>query len=223
MPKEEPHMAESRPANQPPRVRGLKSYVILALVVVVVLVLVELSTRRLPPLLEDVTPGPEARKGIGRQLTFLQLKPLTGDPPPLSLSDLQGHVTLLNFWGTWCPPCRTELPHMAELRRRFAGQTAFRLVAISYPPFGQPGDLQLLGDKTASLLKQLNLDLPTYCDPDSKTLEALAPIIDFSAFPTTVLLDRHGAIRAVWVGYGPGVEADIEGQVDVLLNEIDGR
>ena len=110
-------------------------------------------------------------------MTFLELEPLTGNPPRLSLSDLQNHVVLLNFWGTWCRPCRDELPHMAELRKRFAGQEAFRLVAISYPPLGQGDDLESLREETAALLKRLNLDLPTYYDPDDMTRAAVDQVI----------------------------------------------
>ena len=135
------------------------------------------------------------------------------------MADLQDHVVLLNFWGTWCRPCRDELPHIAELRQRFAGQEAFRLVAISYPPLGQGDDLQSLREETAALLKRLNLDLPTYWDPDNETRTAVDQLIPdavheisgVSLFPLTVLLDRQGVIRAVWVGYRPGVETEIEG------------
>ena len=118
-------------------------------------------------------PNPESYQGVGNQLTALELEPLVGNPPRLSASDLQNHVVLLNFWGTWCRPCRAELPHIAELRQRFAGQEAFRLVAISYPPLGQGDDLQSLREETAALLKRLNLDLPTYWDPDNQTRTAM--------------------------------------------------
>ena len=66
--------------------------------------------------------------------------------------------------------------------------------------------MQSLQDDTASLLKRLKLDLPTYYDPDGGTQYALSKVIDLEAYPTTLLLDRRGVIRAVWVGYRPGVE-----------------
>jgi len=161
------------------------------------------------------------QRGIGKPCTFMELKPLSGSPPALSLADLQGHVTLLNFWGTWCPPCRAELPHMAELRQRFAGQRAFRLVAISYPPDGRAADRQSVLDDTTGLLKQLNLVLPTYYDPGGRTFDAVDATIGFEGFPTTLLLDRQGVIRAIWVGYEPGVETEMERRVAELLGEAE--
>ena len=217
-------MADLQPTDQPKQPRTKKSGCFWALVFVGVLVLVDIVGILLGsflPWLQVMMGGPEVHRGVGQTLTFLELEPLTGNPPSLSLSALQGHVTLLNFWGTWCPPCRAELPHVAELWRRFAGREAFRLAAISYPPGGQGGDPQLLHNETTTLLEQLHLDLPTYYDSDSKTLTAVDQTIGFEGFPTNVLLDRQGVIRAIWVGYWPGVETQIERFVDKLLGEMD--
>jgi len=170
---------------------------------------------------EPVGPGPEQHAGVGSRLEYLELQPLTGDASVISLPDLLGRVTMVNFWGTWCPPCRDELPHLAELRKRYAGHKAFRLLPISYPPNGQSGDLQSLREETTSLLKRLNLDLPTYWDPNEETVIMLDRLIGFGGFPTTILLDRHRAIRAVWVGYRPGVETEMERHIGMLLEETE--
>jgi thiol-disulfide isomerase/thioredoxin len=167
-------------------------------------------------------PKPEVHSGVGSPLPVLELRPLTGSPLPISLADLQNHVTLLNFWGTWCPPCRNELPHIAALRQRFAGQEAFRLLAVSCPPGGQADDVQSLQEDTALLLKRLGLDLPTYYDPGDATQNALGRIVNMEGYPTTLLLDHHGIIRAVWVGYRPGVETEMERYISRLLDE-DGK
>jgi thiol-disulfide isomerase/thioredoxin len=162
---------------------------------------------------------PDAHSGVGQRLPYLELRPLTGDPPPISLQDLENHVTLLNFWGTWCPPCRNELPHIAALRQRYAGQEAFRLLAVSCPAGGQADDVQSLQDDTAGLLKRLGLDLPTYYDPDGGTQYALGNLIALDSYPTSVLLDRRGVIRAVWVGYRPGMETEMERYIGMILDE----
>ena len=163
--------------------------------------------------------NPTHGTGVGKSLSFLRLLPLTGDARPVSLDDLKGHVVLLNFWGTWCPPCRDELPHIAELRKRFAGQKDFRLLAVSCPLAGWDGDVKSLREETAGLLDHLGLDLPTYYDPDSATANELSTLMDMESFPTTILLDRNGVIRAVWVGYHPGAETEMERYIGMYLEK----
>ena len=177
----------------------------------------------LPRIPRRVVPNPESYRGVGEPLTYLELEPLTGHSPGLSLRELDDRVVLLSFWGTWCPPCRAELPKIAALRQRFAGQEAFELVAISYPASGQGDDLTSLRENTEALLKRLDLDLPTYWDPGDTTRIEVDRRIGFEGFPTTLLLGRHGVIRAVWVGYRPGVETEIERYVDKVLSEEEER
>jgi thiol-disulfide isomerase/thioredoxin len=207
---------ELKPTPTPPKshVLGVVLLFLLAVVMVVIYRLVLVPLLMPPNLLK-----PEAHAGVGKRVAFLELRPLTGDPPPISLRDLENHVTLLNLWGTWCPPCRSEVPHMAELRKRFADQEAFRLVAVSCPAGGQPEDVQSLQEETARLLKSLKLDMPTYYDPDNATQEALGSAIALDGFPTTVLFDNHGVIRAVWVGYRPGLETEMERYIGSLLDD----
>jgi thiol-disulfide isomerase/thioredoxin len=170
-----------------------------------------------------VVPHPEGCRGVGKPIQFLELEPLTDGASRLSLTDIQENVVLLNFWGTWCAPCRAELPHMAGLQQRFSGQKGFRLVAVSYPQVGQGHDRQSLRENTEALLKRLDIDLPIYWDPDERTLRALDQVVPFDGFPFTVLLGRHGVVRGVWVGYRPGVETEIERYVDQVLSEENAR
>ena len=164
-------------------------------------------------------PNPIIHQGVGERLAFLKLQPLTGNQPPVSLQDLSGSVVLLNCWGTWCPPCRNELPHIAELRSRYAGHSDFRLLAVSYPPGGQSDDVESLREETALLLKKLDLDLPTYHDPHDLTLAEMKQKVGLEGFPTSVLLDRRRMIRAVWEGYLPGMEIEIERTIGSVLEE----
>jgi cytochrome c biogenesis protein CcmG, thiol:disulfide interchange protein DsbE len=160
-------------------------------------------------------------RGVGATLQHLNLQPLTGDGRAVSLKDVKDHVLLLNFWGTWCGPCRLELPHIAQLKKRYAGREAFRVVAISYPPGTDGDDVQALKENTAALLKRFNLELPTYYDPRSDTVRSLTALLDLEefGFPTTLLLDRRGTIRAIWFGYRKGVETEMERYVGMILDE----
>ena len=68
---------------------------------------------------------PTKQPGVGQPLLVLELQPLTGDPPGVSLENLRGKVTLINYWGTWCPPCIAEFPHMVELWDELRGNPKF--------------------------------------------------------------------------------------------------
>jgi thiol-disulfide isomerase/thioredoxin len=178
---------------------------------------------------QRAAPNPEAFDAVQKKqpLTFLELQPLTGVARSVSLQDIQGHVTLLNFWGTWCRPCRDELPHLAALQQRYAGHETFRLLAVSCPPASLSNDARDLYEETSALLKRLKLDLPTYSDSDGMTRgavdqlvpEAVNPTTGDSLFPLTVLVDRNRVIRAVWLGYRPGAETEMERYIGMLLEE----
>ncbi len=62
---------------------------------------------------------------IGLPLVSLSLDPLTGNGKALDKSSLAGKVTLINLWGTWCPPCRIEFPHLAVLESKLKGENEF--------------------------------------------------------------------------------------------------
>lgn len=206
---------DSDDAKYPPQTaRRIKSAVV-PTIILVVAATIYLAIRSH----QGVAPDPTAHAGVGESLVFLEIEPLTGNPPPVTLEGLQDRVTLLNFWGWWCPPCRAELPHLAQLRQRFAGHPAFQLLAVSCPAGGQTNDLHSLREETAKLLKRMQLDMPTYFDPDNATLGMMRDRVQFEGFPTTLLLDRRGEVRAVWVGYRPGVEIEMEQHIGAILNE----
>ncbi|MBN1393748.1 MAG: TlpA family protein disulfide reductase [Pirellulales bacterium] len=165
--------------------------------------------------------NPLLQPAVGKHLEHLRLLPLTSGEKPLSLDDLKGRVVLVNVWGTWCAPCRDELPRMAELRKRYAGQEKFLLLALSTPSGGWGGDVESLREETASLLEQLGIDLPTYFDPDSAAESyKLGGRIDIQDYPTTLLFDRDGVIRAEWIGYRRGAETEMERYIGVLLDKL---
>jgi thiol-disulfide isomerase/thioredoxin len=210
------------PLNQPdePKPSGTAKRQIAAILIAAAIVVVAAAVYWLMPrIFPRVIAKPEDHAGVGEPLSSLELRSLTGNAPPISLADVKNHVTLLNFWGTWCRPCRDELPHIAQLRQRFAGQEAFRLLAVSCPAGGQANDLQSLQEETAALLKRLDLKLPTYHDPDGGTEFTVRKLVADQNFPATVLLDRRGMIRAVWIGYRPGVETEMERYISQILAE----
>jgi len=102
------------------------------------------------------------------------------------LSDYQGQPVLINFWATWCPPCREEMPLFSEFY--LANQdSGFVILAVDV---GEEWDL------VADFAYEQNLPFPVLLDPDQQIADALR----INAYPTSVLVGRDGKIKSVHVG-----------------------
>ncbi len=200
--------AEQQALGKRPRGSGRLIGLFLLLAVVISLVLI---VKSLTPPPSDPGDSP----AVGKVFEGLQFEPLTEGAEAISLADLQGQVTLINFWGPWCGPCRIEFPELMELRDGFK-DPRFRFVSVSYS--AAPGDPQLR-TQTAAFLAGQKFVLPVHQDPQlavSQTLQKLTQEPGFS-FPTTVLLDQQGVIRSVWIGYRPGIAKEMREHVAALL------
>lgn len=149
------------------------------------------------------------------RLQNVQLEPLVHAEGPIRSEDLQGKVVVLNFWGTWCPPCLMELPHLAELERKYRGQEGLLFLAVSCGP-GPQEDLEAIRSQTTALLANQGFQMPTYLDPGFITRRAVAEAVGFAGYPTTLVLDRQGYIRRVWVGF----DRQMPEQLDRLIQEL---
>lgn len=115
----------------------------------------------------------------------LKLKDLKGRE--FRLSDYRGKVVLLNFWATWCPPCRAEIPELIEKQKMY-GPQGLQILGITYPP-----------QKTSevrSFVHKLRLNYPIALG--TKATKSLFTSSD--ALPVTVVIDRDGLIRDVIEG-----------------------
>jgi peroxiredoxin len=106
---------------------------------------------------------------------------------PARLSDLRGKVVVLNFWATWCPPCKEEMPSMDRLYKRYKDH-GFTIAAISI----DGGGIQAV----AAFVKKLGLTFPIGLDP---TLD-VANRYTVRALPSSFLIDREGNMVAVALG-----------------------
>jgi thiol-disulfide isomerase/thioredoxin len=161
-----------------------------------------------------------AHPAVGGKLISLHVEPLTGGGEDVYLEQLEGGVTVVNFWGTWCPPCRQEFPHVVALYDEYGDRAEFRLLAICEPS-GSQLDVVALRAETAAFLSAQHATLPTYFDPEQSLIGATQLVLGSGSFgfPTTLVLDRDTTIRGVWEGYVPGMERDIEALVEKLLDE----
>ncbi len=176
-----------------------------------VLGLIALVTIKYSPFNPDRVPIGVHHPGVGKQLEMISLTPLQGDGGILDQSKLLGKVVLINFWGTWCPPCRAEFPEIVALVRKFAHDSRFRFLSVSCAAPGADDDLEALRQSTQAFLSEQDAsDVLIYADPDYLTRREVDRVAGFSVYPTTILLDENGVIRAVWQGYWRGLDREIE-------------
>lgn len=169
-------------------------------------------------------PNPENNPAVGSPLLAVELRGLTGtEEDELGRDDLDGQVVLLHFWATWCPPCRAELPHIEALAKKLDKVEGAKLVAVCSDQARTEAEFDALRMNARRVLEAADVDLPTYADPTGMTFGGYEALVEASGepavigFPTTLLIDRGGMIRAVWVGFVPGFHEDMEKRVKRLV------
>ena len=124
---------------------------------------------------------------------------------PLALSDLKGQVVLINFWASWCGPCRQEMPVLEQLYRKYK-PAGFTLLGVNVEP--KSGD-------ALGFLKSTPVSFPILFDTTSK----VSTLYEVTGMPSTVILDRKGNVRYVHHGYKPGEEGEYLDQIRTLMRE----
>ena len=155
---------------------------------------------------------------VGKAYLPHQFLPLTVKQP-VQEADLKGKVVLVNFWGYWCPPCRTEFPHLMDLERSLRDTPDFRFISVacSGDPSSDEDDPELK-DRTSAFLTERQADLPTYIDPQAAEQLRIGEITGaLSVYPTTVIIGRDGTIRGLWPGYIAGYELEMRAVIDEAL------
>ena len=129
----------------------------------------------------------------------------TLDEKTVRLSDLRGNkVVLINFWATWCPPCRLEMPTMQKIYSEYKGR-GFEIFAINIEPDAK--------EEIREFMEELRLTFPVLLDHDMKVTRKYRLI----GLPVSFLIDRQGIIRAKEVGYHDWTEKASRKQVESLL------
>ncbi len=123
----------------------------------------------------------------------------------LRLSELRGEVVLINFWASWCGPCRQEMPVLSELHDKYKAM-GFTVLGVN---------VEENSDEARKLLKDMPVSFPVLFDNDS----SVSKQYDVAAMPSTVLVDRNGNMRYLHKGYKPGLEETYVQQVRSLLRE----
>jgi peroxiredoxin len=144
-----------------------------------------------------------ARDLVGAPAPDFTLSSLSG--PNLRLSEYQGRVVMINFWATWCGPCRQEMPALQTIYQRYE-PAGFTLLGVNVD--AEP-------DGAMRMAKELGVSFPLLFDETKEVTR----LYDVRAMPVTVLVDRDGVVRYVHHGYKPGYESNYLDQVRSLLRE----
>ncbi|MDH3527020.1 MAG: TlpA family protein disulfide reductase [Gammaproteobacteria bacterium] len=123
----------------------------------------------------------------------------------LRLSEMRGEVVLINFWASWCGPCRQEMPILSELHDKYKTM-GFTVLGIN---------VEENSSDARKLLKEMPVSFPVLFDNDS----SVSKQYDVAAMPSTVLVDRDGNMRYLHKGYKPGLEDTYVDQVRSLIRE----
>lgn len=127
------------------------------------------------------------------------------DSGNIRLSEQRGNIVMINFWASWCGPCRAELPEMEALYQEYQDM-GFEILAVNVDDEASKADI---------LLDDIEVSFPVLYDTDGD----ISKLYDVSAMPTTVIVDRNGNARLTHLGYRAGDEIKYEKALKLLMRE----
>ena len=131
------------------------------------------------------------------------LKSITGKN--MKLSEMTGNVVLINFWASWCGPCREEMPLLNALHKKYE-PLGFTVLGVN---------VEEHTDKARGFLNDFPVDFPVLLDNKNQ----VSQLYNVVAMPTTVVVDRDGNMRFLHKGYKPGDEKKYRKMVKKLVRE----
>lgn len=130
---------------------------------------------------------------------------LAGNAGKLNLADYKGKVVLVDFWASWCGPCKKSMPFLNSLRNQNL-KKGFEIVAIN---------VDETTDDAVEFLRSSPVDYPMAFDAEGRCPK----VFDVKAMPSSYLVDRQGKVRHVHLGYRDEDQDVIRKEVDALLAE----
>ena len=147
--------------------------------------------------------SPASASNISGKAPEFTLKSRSGQN--LRLSDYRGQVLLINFWASWCGPCRQEMPLLEDLYKRY-NKLGFTILGVN---------VDTDSTKANNYLRDISVTFPIMYD----TTNTVSKSYNVNAMPTTVIVDKNGNMRFLHQGYKPGYEKDYKKQVVQLIKE----
>jgi len=175
-----------------------KRLIILAIAVVAITVAIGFVAMQPDSLTGSDTAQQSVETGVivGKKLPAFTLDALDGKPAAITAG---GGVIILNFWATWCPPCRQEMPDLDVFARKHGGKVAFYAVNI-----------QESAGQVTEFMTQNKYTMNVLLDKDG----AVANTFRINAIPTTLVVDKQGVIK--YRKSGPVTMAELEGVLNGL-------
>ena len=147
-----------------------------------------------------LAPAAVAPAGVAPDFTLRSV-----DGPNLRLQEQRGRVVLVNFWATWCGPCRQEMPHLNRLYEKYRS-SGFVLLGVNVDDDQR---------NAVGVASKLGLTFPVLLDTDKK----VSQLYDLSAMPATVLIDKDGRVKYLHRGYQSGYEDTYDKQIREMLKQ----
>ncbi len=144
--------------------------------------------------------GPKGVAEIGAPAPLFELEDLSGRN--VALESYRGKVVLLDFWATWCTPCRRTMPVLERLQKEFAGDLV--LLAIN---------LQEPAEEVRDYVIRRGIESTVLLDLDGRVGYAYRA----QAIPMQVLIDRQGVVYDILVGLSPTLERDLRAEIQKLI------
>jgi peroxiredoxin len=123
----------------------------------------------------------------------------------VSLAQYKGQVVMLNFWASWCGPCRQEMPLLDSIYKQYH-RMGFTLIGVNVEPDSNAAN---------QWLKETPVSFPILYDKES----TVSKMYDVAGMPSTVIIDRAGKVRVLHRGYKPGDENEYLDSIRTLVRE----
>jgi len=123
----------------------------------------------------------------------------------IDLSQFKGQVVMINFWASWCAPCRKEMPLLEDIYKKYK-PLGFTLLSVDVEPDRKDAE---------SFLKDTPVTFPVLFDANSK----VSGLYNVQGMPTSVFIDRKGKVRLMHISYTAGDENLYLNQIRALLRE----